>query len=154
MNDVFGWIGDHQWVSWVGAAVALSVVEMMSLDLVLLMFALGALAAAVVAGLGAPLWAAILVFAAVSTALLLFARPSMVAKLHQGPTLRSGHEALVGRIGVVIERVDWHEGRIQLASEVWSARSGTETESFEAGTDVLVTQIDGATAVVTGKAAS
>lgn len=154
MDDLGNWISDHQWVAWVGGAVALSVIELMSLDLVLLMFALGALAAALVAGFGGPLWLAILVFVAVSLLLLFVARPTMVARLHAGPTLTQGHNNLVGRTAVVIDRVDWRSGRVELARENWSARSASEDESFEAGTDVLVTQIDGATAVVTGKATS
>ena len=154
MNDLGNWISDHQWAAWVGAALILSIVEMLSLDLVLLMFALGALAAAVVAGLGAPPFVAVIVFAVASIGLLFFARPSIVARLHDGPTLTSGHQALIGRIAVVVEPVTWQGGRVQLASEIWSARTPTESESFEAGTDVLVTQIDGATAIVTGKATS
>ncbi|MEO6470453.1 MAG: NfeD family protein [Aeromicrobium sp.] len=154
MNDLGNWISDNPWAAWIGAAIILSIVELLSLDLVLLMFGFGALAAALVAGLGAPVWVAVLVFAVTSIALLFFARPSIVAKLHDGPTLQSGHQALVGRTGVVVETVDWQGGRIQLASENWSARTASQSESFEAGTDVLVTQIDGATAVVTGKASS
>lgn len=154
MSDLGNWIGDHQWAAWVGAALILSTIEVLSLDLVLLMFALGALSAAVVAAFGAPAWAAVLVFAAASVGLLFFARPSIVARLHDGPTLQSGHQALIGHIAVVVEKVDWQGGRVQLSSEIWSARTASETESFEAGTDVLVTQIDGATAIVTGKATS
>ncbi len=145
------WIRDHAAAAWIGVAVVLAIVEMMSLDLVLLMFALGALAAAVTAGLGAPLWAAILVFAAVAMGLLFFVRPPMVARLHAGPTLATGHEALVGRSAVVAEPVDKHGGRIKLSGEVWAARADSSDASFDTGTEVLVTRIDGATAVVTTK---
>lgn len=154
MDDLGNWMSDHQWVVWIGGAVALSVIELMSLDLVLLMFALGALAAAVVAGFGGPLWLAILVFVVVSLLLLFVARPTMVARLHAGPTLTQGHNNLVGRKAVVIDPVDWRSGRVELGSENWSARTATESESFEAGAEVFVTQIVGATAIVTGKATS
>lgn len=152
MNELGNWMGDQQWLAWVGGAVVLSIIELLSMDLVLLMFALGALAAAVVAGFGGPLWLAVLIFGGVSLGLLFFARPAFVAKLHQGPTLTQGHQALVGHTGVVVERVDWQGGRIQLASEIWSARTESTSESFDTGTDVLVMLIDGATAVVTRKA--
>lgn len=145
------WMSEHAWATWIGLAVILALIELMSLDLVLLMFAFGALAAAVVAGLGAPFWVAILVFTAVSLALLFFVRPSVVARLHAGPTLTSGHDALIGRSGVVAEPVDARGGRIQLAGEVWSARAASDTAVFDTGTEVLVTRIDGATAVVTIK---
>jgi membrane protein implicated in regulation of membrane protease activity len=144
-------MSDHAWVTWIGLAVILALVELLSLDLVLLMFALGALAAAVVAALGAPFWVAILVFAAVSLALLFFVRPSVVARLHAGPTLTSGHDALVGRSGVVTEPVTARGGRIKLNGEIWSARAVPETAAFDVDTEVLVTMIDGATAVVTNK---
>lgn len=152
MNDLGNWISEHQWAAWIGAAIILSIVELLSLDLVLLMFALAALVAAVAAAFGAPVWVCVIVFALASIGLLGFARPKFVARLHAGPTLTSGHQALVGRIGVVVEPVTWQGGRIQLASEIWSARTPSEDESLAAGTDVLVTQIDGATAIVTGKA--
>lgn len=145
------WIRDHAAATWIGIAVVLAIVEMMSLDLVLLMFALGALAAAIAAGLGAPIWVAILVFALVSLGLLFFVRPPMVARLHAGPTLPTGHQGLVGKYAVVSEPVDKHGGRVKLSGEVWSARTASDAESFETGTEVLVTMIDGATAVVTTK---
>ncbi|MGH3458998.1 NfeD family protein [Aeromicrobium sp.] len=144
------WLSDHAWVTWLGIAVLLAVVELMSLDLVLLMFALGALGAAVVAGFGGPLWLAILVFVVVSLGLLFLVRPPLVQRLHAGPTLKTGHENLVGRDAVVVEPVGRESGRVRLASELWSARAdGGET--FDTGAEVHVIRIDGATAVVTRK---
>ena len=143
------WIQEHAWAAWTGVAVILAVIEMMSLDLVLLMFAIGALAAAVAAGLNAPFGAAILIFVVVSLALLFLVRPKVVARLHAGPTLTSGHDALVGRSAVVAEPVNSRGGRIQLAGEVWSARAASDSAMFDTGAEVLVTRIDGATAIVT-----
>lgn len=146
------WIQENAWAAWLGSAVVLAVVEMLSLDLVLLMFAIGALAAAVVAALGGPAWLAIAVFAVVTVLLLLVVRPSMVAKLHAGPTLQTGHTNLVGRTAVVLEPVTATTGRVQLGGELWSARSQNSAEVFDPGVDVVVTKIDGATAVVTSPA--
>ncbi|MFI5428682.1 hypothetical protein [Aeromicrobium sp. UC242_57] len=84
------WIQEHAWASWLGAAVILAAVELLSLDLVLLMFAIGALAAALTAALGGPAWLAIAVFAVVSLLLLLVVRPSMVAKLPRRTHPRDG----------------------------------------------------------------
>nr|MCW2727434.1 NfeD family protein [Aeromicrobium sp.] len=143
------WIKDNAWAAWLGLAAVLAIVEMMSLDLVLLMFAVGALAAAVAAGFGAPVYIALPVFALVSLLLLFIVRPSVVAKLHAGPTLTTGHANLVGRVAVVVEPVDDRVGRIQVAGELWSARTPRYEGPFDTGAEVLVTQIDGATAVVT-----
>lgn len=143
------WIQEHAWAAWLGSAVILAVVEMLSLDLVLLMFAIGAVAAAIVAAFGGPAWLAIAVFAVVTVLLLLVVRPSMVAKLHAGPTLETGHTNLIGRTAVVLEPVTSMSGRIQLGGELWSARAQDSADVFEPGANVVVTQIDGATAVVT-----
>ncbi len=145
------WIQDHPAATWLGLAVVLAVVEIFSLDLVLLMFALGAVGGAVAAGFGAPLWLAILVFIVISVAFLYFVRPPIVHRLHAGPTLTTGHAALVGRTAVVLEPVDERQGRIQLGGELWSARSEHGADPIDTGTEVLVTRIDGATAVVTTK---
>ncbi len=144
------WLSDHAWVGWLGFAVVLSVVELMSLDLVLLMFALGALGAAVVAGLGGPLWLAIAVFVGVSLVLLFMVRPPLVERLHAGPTVETGHAKLVGREAIVLEPVDKVNGRVRLANELWSARAAG-SETYDTGTEVNVVRIDGAIAVVTAK---
>lgn len=144
-------ISDNPWVAWVAIGVILAVAELVSLDLVLLMFALGALAAAIASALGAPLWLALLILGVVSVALLYFVRPPVVARLHAGPTLTSGHDAQVGRTAVVVEPVDDRGGRVHLSGELWSARADAAGLAFDAGTEVLVTRIDGATAVVTTK---
>lgn len=143
------WIRDHPWASWLGLAVVLAVVEMLSLDLVLLMFAVGALAAATAAGLGAAVWITVPLFAIVSLLLLFLVRPSVVAKLHAGPTLQTGHVNLIGTVAVVVEPVDWQGGRVHLRGELWSARTIGDGLTIDTGSEVRVTQIDGATAVVT-----
>lgn len=51
------------WVWWVIAAVALGVLEVLTLDLVLLMFAVGAVAALVASTLGADITVQVLTFA-------------------------------------------------------------------------------------------
>ncbi|AWB92231.1 NfeD family protein [Aeromicrobium chenweiae] len=144
------WIQEHAWASWLGLAVVLALIELASLDLVLLMFAMGALAAAITAGLGGPAWLAIVLFAVVSVLLLFVVRPPVVERLHAGPTLRTGHEALVGASGIVVEPVTRLDGRIQVRGELWSARA-VDDVVYDTGREVLVTQIDGATAVVTSK---
>jgi membrane protein implicated in regulation of membrane protease activity len=144
------WIQDHAAASFLGLAVVLALVELVSLDLVLLMFAVGAVAAAIVVATGGPIWLGIAVLAIVSLLLLFVVRPSIVAKLHGGPTLTTGHATLVGRDAVVVEPVDRRGGRIQLAGELWSARAADDS-TYDTGAEVLVTRIDGATAVVTSK---
>ncbi len=141
-------VRDEPWVAWVALAVVLAALEVLGLDLVLLMLAIGAGVAAVASALGAPLWLCIVVFGVVSVALLWFARPPIVARLHAGPTIVTGTSGLVGRRAVVLTAVDERDGRVRLAGEEWSARTADVGTRIDPDADVVVVAIDGATAVV------
>jgi membrane protein implicated in regulation of membrane protease activity len=145
----WSWLKDWQdWQSWLSLAVVLGGLELFSLDLVLLMLAAGALVGMVAAVLGAPGGLQVLAALAASVAALALVRPSVVKRLHAGPTLVLGHEALVGKQGLVIERVSADGGRVRIAGEVWTARPYDEDSVIEPGARVDVFQIKGATALV------
>ncbi len=142
------WVRDHAWQSWLIAAMLLAGAEMATLDLSLLMMAVGAIAACLVAALGFGIVVQVLVAVVVAVALLAFVRPNIVRRLHAAPTLQNGPGGLIGRSGLVLERVTAHNGRVKLSGEIWSARSLEESSVIEPGSKVAVAQIDGATAVV------
>ena len=143
------WLGDNLWAAWAGAAVLLGVAEMLSLDLVLIMVAVGAVAGMVMALVGAPVAAQVLVAAAVSVAMLGLVRPAIAKRFHGGPELTLGHGKLVGQQGLVTERItSMTPGRIKLAGEIWSAQPYDETLVIEPGETVDIMQIKGATALV------
>jgi membrane protein implicated in regulation of membrane protease activity len=139
------------WVIWLIAAVVFGVGEIATLGFFLAPFAGGALVAALLtaAGAGALLgWAAFLV---VSLVLLAGLRPIARAHRRQAPRLRTGTAALVGRSGMVVERIanDEDVGCVRIGGEVWTARSLDDDEVIEAGKRVQVVEIRGATALVT-----
>lgn len=137
------------WLWWVGGAIAFALVEILSLDLVLVMFAGGALSAAAVNAAGGPLWLQIVVFAVVSALLLLTLRPWLLRHLRtRVPLTETGAAAQVGRTAQVVATVSATEGRVKLVGEVWSARAADATAVLPVGADVVVVRIDGATAVV------
>jgi membrane protein implicated in regulation of membrane protease activity len=142
------WIAQHVALTWLAAAVLLAVVELMSLDFVLLMFAFGALSGAIVASAGGPLWLQVAVFAADTLLLLLVFRPALLQRMHSGPTLPTGFQNLVGKDALVLEPVGPRDGRVRIGSDEWSARTNG-TETIGAGVEARVVTIDGATAVVT-----
>jgi membrane protein implicated in regulation of membrane protease activity len=130
-------------------AVVLGVAEMVSLDLILLMVAVGALVGALVALVGAPLVLQVLLAAGASGAMLMLVRPSLVARLHNGPTLVSGHDRLVGQQGVVTEELSaLAPGRVKVGGEIWSACPYDEGLTIPPGARVEVFAIRGATAYV------
>ncbi|MGI8675551.1 MAG: NfeD family protein [Nocardioidaceae bacterium] len=145
---MYDWLRDNAWVVWTGLGVMLAVAELVSLDLVLLMLAVGAFAAGVVAVLGVPFAAEVATAVAVSVAMLALVRPNVVRRLHAGPELTTGHAALVGKTAVVVEPVTELEGRVRLAGELWTARSYEPGSTIEPGARVSVFAIEGATAVV------
>ena len=143
------WFRDHLWETWLGLAVLLGVAEMFSLDLVLIMLAVGAVAGMVTAILGAPFAVQVLVAAGASVAMLGVVRPTLAKRLHGGPELSLGHGKLVGQRGVVTEEISGlQNGRIKLGGEVWTAAPYDENITIAPGETVEVLQIKGATAFV------
>jgi membrane protein implicated in regulation of membrane protease activity len=140
-------LSDNQWVLWLALSVGLAAAELLSLDLILLMLAVGALSGAVVAAVQGPVILQVLVALAVSLGMLTLVRPNVVRRLHRGPGLTTGHAALVGKQAIVLETVDARTGRIKLRGQIWSARSVDESV-ITPGSTVDVYEIDGATAVV------
>lgn len=112
------------------------------------MLGIGAAAAAAAGGVTDSLPLQVVVFAVVSTALILVVRPYAKRTRAQLPGQSTGVDALMGKSALVLERVDSHGGRIKLAGEEWSARALGEDDAFEPGSQVSVVEIDGATAVV------
>lgn len=134
---------------WVIAALALAGAEALTGDLFLLMLSGGALAAGGSSWLfDWPIWADGLVFLLVSVLLLVGVRPALRRRLNSGPALPERAQALEGKSALVLDKVARHEGQVKLDGEVWTARPYNENDVFEAGDQVTVVHIDGATAVV------
>lgn len=137
------------WLLWLIAAVVFGVGEIATLGFFLAPFAGGALAAAVVSGIGAPAGVSWAVFLVASVALLLALRPIARSHRRQAPSLRTGTAALVGKTAMVVEQVDGDGGCVRLEGEMWTARAFDDEDVIEPGTRVQVMEIRGATALVT-----
>jgi membrane protein implicated in regulation of membrane protease activity len=139
------------WLLWLIAAVVFGVGEIFTLGFFLAPFAGGALLAAIVTGLGAGTAVGWAVFLVVSLVLLAALRPLARSHRRQPPLLRTGTAALVGKSGMVIERIANNEGVgcVRIEGEVWTARSYDDDEVIEAGRRVQIVEIRGATAFVT-----
>lgn len=127
----------------------LGIIEMLTVDLIFLMFAGGAVAAMSAALLGAPVAVQVLVFTAVSVALLFLARPPLKDWMARtSPETLTNAQALVGAEAVVVAEVTENGGRVKLRGEVWSARAAIDNDIIPVDDEVIVTRIDGAIAVV------
>lgn len=136
------------WAWWVGTALVLGIVEMLSLGLFALMLVGGALAAGLAAALGASLTVQTVVAAVVSLLLVLALRPWLLRRWRKRvPLVETNVSALVGREAIVVDTTTPTGGRVKLAGEVWSARADDGVDHTP-GTAVVVRRIEGATAVV------
>lgn len=136
------------WLLWVILAALLAVGEVLTLGFLLGLLALAAVAAGIVAALGAGLVAQFLVFIVASLASLAVLRPIAKKHLRTPVQLRTGTAALVGAKAVVTQQVDDLSGQVKIGGELWSARAFMEGEIIEPGARVEVAKIDGATALV------
>ena len=137
-----------EWVLWLIAAVVFAVGEVLTMGFFLAPFAVGALAAALVAVLGGGLVTSGIAFLAVSSVAFLGIRPIARRHMKLPAQLRTGTAALVGRAATVLEPVSAEAGAVRIDGEVWTARPYDEDETFEVGQRVQVLQIRGATALV------
>jgi membrane protein implicated in regulation of membrane protease activity len=143
------WLGDNSWALWLSLAFLLGIAEIMSLDLVLIMLAVGALAGAGVALIVPSLWwLQILVAAAVSILMLLLLRPTVLAKVRNMPGYRSSADKMVGSSGVATSQIDKSGGQIKVDGQSWSARPYSSDLVIEQGTEIEVFEIDGVIALV------
>ncbi|MCX4991898.1 MULTISPECIES: NfeD family protein [unclassified Streptomyces] len=143
MNDI------DAWVWWLIGAAGLGIPLVVTAMPEFGMLSVGAVAAAVAAGLGGGVVIQVLVFVAVSVALIAVVRPIAARHSAQRPQLATGVEALKGKQAIVLERVDSSgDGRIKLGGEIWSARSLDAGQAYEVGQEVDVVDIEGATAIV------
>jgi membrane protein implicated in regulation of membrane protease activity len=143
------WLSDHMWEGWLGLAVLLGALELVSLDLFLAMLAGGAVVGAIAALIGAPVALQVVLALISAVGLLGVIRPNVVRRLHQGPDLKTGAEALIGKRATVLrELAHGTPGRVKIGGEEWTAEPYDEDDRIEAGEVVDVVQIKGATAYV------
>ena len=130
-------------IIWLVLMVVFLMVEGATVAVVSLWFGAGALAALIVALLGAKLWLQVLVFFTVSIVLLAALRP-IVRKYFTPRLTRTNVDSVVGSTGTVTVAIDniAAQGQIKLASMEWSARS-TSGDPIPEGTLVKVDRIEG-----------
>jgi membrane protein implicated in regulation of membrane protease activity len=138
---------------WVGLGIILLAFELHHLALYVLFGAVGAFAAAGVAGV-APSAIPLQIAVAVVVALLgiVLVRPYVSRSLHthlEGRPGRGVHGTLVGEEVVTLDRVgdETRPGHVRLAGERWLAVSGS-SQPIPPDTRVLVTEVRGTTLTV------
>lgn len=136
-------------VFWLALLVVLVIVELLTMGLTTIWFAVGSLVAAVFAAAGAPFWLQLSVCAVIAIILLLFTRPVAV-KYFNKDRIRTNVESLVGRQAIVISEINNLEGigLVNVGGQEWSARAKEEQIIYPVGTVVRVIAISGVKLIV------
>ena len=124
-------------------------VEASTVTVVSVWFALGSLAALLLAALNAQIWLQVVAFFLVSAVFLTLLRP--VKRKYFTPRIqKTNADAVIGTVGVVTEDIDniRAKGQIKLGAMEWTARSSTG-EIILAGTQAKVDRIEGVKVYVT-----
>ena len=129
---------------WLIIAVVLVIVEIVTAGFGSICFAIGAAISAIVAILGGNFTWQILIFAVVSLLTFFFLRPVMMRFLmKKSDEVKTNAEALIGRQGIVSERIDekHHTGRVAVDGDDWKAVSADGTV-IEQGAEVKIVKMD------------
>jgi membrane protein implicated in regulation of membrane protease activity len=140
----------HAWQVWVVAALLLFVAEMFAPGFWLACVAVGSLAAGAVAAVLPGLLAPVLAFSAGTILSLVALRPFLLEHVRRpGRGVRTNVDALIGKTGIVSERIEpgAGRGRVVVDGEDWRGASADDTP-IEAGTRVMVLGVDGTTLFV------
>ncbi len=136
---------------WLGLMLAFLIAEAAcAIHLISIWFAAGALTAMVASLLGAEVWLQVVLFVAVSGALLALLWP-FVKKFLNPAHAKTNVDSVIGSTGIVTAAIDniAATGSVKLGAMEWTARS-TSGESIDVGAVVKVDRIEGVKVFVSG----
>lgn len=135
-------------VFWLIVAVIFAVSEALTVGLVTIWFAGGALVALVAALLGAGLPVQIVLFFVISVGLLVSTRKVFVNKLKTGK-MKTNVDALIGEEAMVLTEIKpFAPGSVKLRGQEWTAVAKDDSMTIASGQVVKVVAIEGVKAVV------
>lgn len=136
-------------MEWMIAMIVLICIEIATVGLTTIWFAIGALAAIIASALGAGIYLQITVFLVVSLVMVIFTRPIAVKYINSSRT-RTNYEADIGKVVRITEDISNIEqkGSAVLDGQEWTARSADETEMIKEGELARVVAIKGVKLIV------
>ena len=134
-------------VLWGVIIIAGIIVELMTVQFVSIWFSLASVVSLVLAGIGAPLWAQLSVFIAVTALLLILTRP-LVIRL-RGGLVRTNADLNIGKTAIVTEDIDNERsrGRATVGGVSWMAIT-EDGSTILTGESVVIKDIAGAKLIV------
>ena len=146
---VVDFLANYAWIIWLALILVFAIIEVTTLEFTFLMLAFGSLGGLLAGLFGAPWWVQIVTAGVLAVLLLFIVRPALLTALRRGSDATPTNiEAVIGLTGIVTNDFSGNANHVKLANgETWTARL-IEDRSLIEGERVVVTAIDGATAVV------
>ena len=134
---------------WLIAAIVLAVIELSTMGLVTIWFAIGAVVAMIAAIIGAGLLAQLILFVIVSLIVLVAARP-LAEKYVNHNVKKTNIDAAIGRKLIAKTDIDNLKGtgKVDMEGSTWLAASSDDEVTIPAGTEVVVVKVVGAKLIV------
>ena len=133
---------------WIVLIVALVVIEAVTVQLVTIWFAVGAIGGLIASAFNLDIWLQVLIFVAVSAITLLATRPLVkrFTETHKKPT---NADRYIGQTAVVTETIDniHGKGAVTVGGLEWTART-TDGSVVEKDALVTIEKIEGAKLIV------
>jgi len=135
-----------RWI-WVALVIVFALIEVFTLGLTTVWFAIAALIMVFLSFIEIPLTVQILIFLAIATLLLIFTRPLAIKKFRMGQE-KTNVDSLIGKHALVVKTIsEFERGEAKINGLIWSARSEDNTEITE-GSKCEILRIEGVQLIV------
>jgi membrane protein implicated in regulation of membrane protease activity len=135
-----------RWI-WVSLVIIFALVEVFTLGLTTVWFAIAALIMAFLSFFHMPLTVQVLIFLVISALLLIFTRPLAIKKFKIGRE-KTNVDSLVGKHTLVVKTIgEFERGEAKINGQIWSARSEDNTEITK-GKKCEILRIEGVQLIV------
>ncbi len=136
-------------IVWLIIAIVLAVIELSTLGLVTIWFAVGAIVSMIAALLGANIWVQLICFILVSIVILVAVRP-LAEKYINRNIKKTNIDAVIGRRLIAKTDIDNIKGtgKVDMDGSTWLAQSSIDEVTINAGQEVVVVKVQGAKLIV------
>nr|WP_297708336.1 NfeD family protein [uncultured Butyrivibrio sp.] len=136
-------------VVWLVLTIVLAVIELTTLGLITIWFAIGSVFALFVALLGGNTWVQLIIFVIVSALTMLTVRP-LATKYINSKVKKTNIDAVIGRKLIAKTDIDNVKGtgKVDMDGSTWLAASSIDEVVINAGDEVRVVRVSGAKLIV------
>jgi len=139
-------------IFWIAVMIVFIVIELNTINLTTIWFALGAVASALVS-LNAPssYVAQVAAFVIISGVAVMLTRP--LARKVAGKSVHTNADRVIGEEAIVVEQIGdpINLGQVKIFGQVWTAKAKDSESTFEVGESVIVDEIQGVKLIVKSK---